>query len=480
MAAFDRLRYAPAMRRHPAVTDRPSSALRAPSRRRAWAWAALGAALAACGGGGGAGAPAVPAPSTDASLGSLIVSAGALAPAFSPEVLTYAVHAGTGVTDTTVTPSLGHAFAHAAVNGQPVSSGVSSSPVALVVGTTSILVDVTAEDGTTHRIYTIAVQRDPDPPADPWPHRLFSPFVDAGLWPTLGAVSDAVLDAQGIEHVHLGFVVEDAFTAREPAWAGVYRVGSTDAVTGDAGITAGIDRVRAHGGDVVASFGGAAGLELAAAFQRAGKSASELQQVYQRVIDRYALTYVDFDVEGFLVADTPSIALRSQAMRGLQDAATAAGRTLRISLTLPVMPTGLDTNGRAVMASAWSAGVVLDCVNVMCMDYGAATADMGGAAVSAGEALVAQIRTLDPSKTRAQACRLVGLTPMIGVNDTSPETFTAQDAGEVVAWAQANDIRMLSMWSLNRDHAGSGLATTHSGLAQSDFDFTHAFQAFGR
>jgi len=467
------------MRRHPAVPVRSAPVRRAPSRRVSWASATFGLVLAACGGGGGS-APAAPARSTDASLTSLAASAGALTPAFSPDVLAYAVHAGPGVADTTVTPTPSHAAASAAVNGAAVSHGAPSAPLALPIGTTTVVVDVTAQDGTTHRIYTIAVQRDPDPPADPWPHRLFSPFVDAGLWPTLGAVSDAVLDAQGIEHVHLGFVVEDAFTAREPAWAGVYRVGSTDAVTGDAGITAGIDRVRAHGGDVVASFGGAAGLELAAAFQRAGKSASELQQVYQRVIDRYALTYVDFDVEGFLVADTPSIALRSQAMRGLQDAATAAGRTLRISLTLPVMPTGLDANGRAVMASAWSAGVVLDCVNVMCMDYGAATADMGGAAVSAGEALVAQIRTLDPSKTRAQACRLVGLTPMIGVNDTSPETFTAQDAGEVVAWAQANDIRMLSMWSLNRDHAGSGLATTHSGLAQSDFDFTHAFQAFGR
>ena len=56
--------------------------------------------------------------------------------------------------------------------------------------------------------------------------------------------------------------------------------------------------MRAHGGDVVVSFGGAAGLELAAAYSRAGRTAADLEKAYQKVIDCYALTYVDFDIEG--------------------------------------------------------------------------------------------------------------------------------------------------------------------------------------
>jgi chitinase len=378
-----------------------------------------------------------------------------------------------------VTPTALDAGATLTVAGAAVASGAASSPVALAVGDTDVVVEVTAEDGVARRSYTVGVHRPAPPPPAPLPSRLFSPFVDAGLWPILGALSDAVLDAEDVRHVHLGFVVENAWVALEPAWAGVYGVGSTDAVTGDAPFLAGIERVRAHGGDVAVSFGGAAGLELAAAFQRAGKTAAELQAAYQAVIDRYALTYVDFDIEGFHVADTASVALRSAAIRGLQDAATAASRTLKVSLTLPVMPTGLDANGRAA-ASALTAGVVLDAVNVMCMDYGAGTADMGKAAIDAGEALVAQLRVLVPALDRAAACRLVGLTPMIGLNDTAPETFTLEDAAEVLAWADANEIRMLSMWSFQRDHPGTGLSSTASGLVQDDFAFTRLLAPFAR
>jgi chitinase len=437
---------------------------------------ALLAVLAACGGGGGGGAPR---PSDDARLVGLAVSPGALEPAFDPEGLAYAVAVDAATAEVTLAPTAAHARATVAVAGQPVASGTASAPVAVPVGETTIAVDVTAEDGVTRRRYDVAVRR-AAPPAPAAGPRLFSPFVDAGLWPVLGALSDEVLDAQGIRHAHLGFVVENAWSALEPAWAGVYGVGSVDPVTGDAPFLAGIDRVRSRSGDVVVSFGGAAGLELAAAYSRAGRSATDLQQAYQAVIDRYDLVAVDFDIEGFHVADAASVALRSTAIRGLQVAAAAVGRVLRVSLTLPVMPAGLDANGLAVLRSALAAGVVLDCVNIMCMDYGAGVADMGGAAIAAAESLVAQLQTLDPTKTRAAACRMVGLTPMIGRNDTIPETFTLEDAAEVAAWADANDIRLLSLWSLNRDHAGTGVSPTSSGIAQDDFAFTKVFAPFAR
>lgn len=439
------------------------------------------ALLAACGGGGGGGGvPAPPVPSSEARLSALVVSAGTLVPTFDLETPLYAVTVDAAIPALTVSPTAVDAAATIAVDGQPVASGAASSARPLVVGDTTVAVEVTAEDGVTKRLYDVVVTRPAGTPPDPVPQRLFSPFVDAGLWPILGALSDEVLDAEGITSAHLGFVVENAWSALEPAWAGVYGVGSNDAVTGDAPFVEGIARVRARGADVVVSFGGATGLELAAAYSRAGRSAAELQQAYQSVIARYGLTYVDFDVEGFHVADTASVALRSQAVRALQDAAAAAGRTLRVSLTLPVMPTGLTANGLAVLRSAFDEGVALDCVNVMCMDYGSGIADMGQAAIDAGESLVAQIRTLDPSKDRAAACRLVGITPMIGLNDTAPETFTLEDAIQVEAWADANDIRLLSMWSLNRDHPGTGLSPTHSGVSETDYAFTRVFAPFAR
>ena len=65
---------------------------------------------------------------------------------------------------------------------------------------------------------------------------------------------------------------------------------------------------------MIPSFGGAANTELAAA---CGDVAS-LQAAYQQVIDDYALTHVDFDIEGAWVAHAPSIARRSAAIAGLQ------------------------------------------------------------------------------------------------------------------------------------------------------------------
>jgi hypothetical protein len=67
------------------------------------------------------------------------------------------------------------------------------------------------------------------------------------------------------------------------------------------------------------------------------------------VITAYNLTQIDFDIEGAAVADPTSINLRSQAMAALQANAKAAGKTLSITLTLPVLPSGLTAQGLSVV-----------------------------------------------------------------------------------------------------------------------------------
>ena len=39
---------------------------------------------------------------------------------------------------------------------------------------------------------------------------------------------------------------------------------------------------------------------------------------------------------------------------------------------------------------------------------------------------------------------------------------------------------MLSMWSFQRDHLGTGLSSTASGLVQDDFAFTRLLAPFAR
>src|SRR5262249_41206222 len=76
----------------------------------------------------------------------------------------------------------------------------------------------------------------------------------------------------------------------------------------------------------------------------------------------------------------------------------------------------------------------------------------------------------------------IGIIPMIGVNDVSPEMFTLADANLLASYAASNPyIARLSMWSVSRDNgscAGSAAALpTCSGIAQSPFAFSAILQA---
>ena len=99
------------------------------------------------------------APSTDASLKALTISSGTLVPAFDSATTTYAAAVTFATSTVTVTPTTTKANATVAVNGTLVTSGSPSSAINLAVGTNTIVVLVTAEDGTTIRTYSISVVR---------------------------------------------------------------------------------------------------------------------------------------------------------------------------------------------------------------------------------------------------------------------------------------------------------------------------------
>ena len=98
------------------------------------------------------------APSGNAALASLAVSAGALSPPFSAERLAYRVEVEHGVETLRVTAAAAHPAARVTVAGVAVESGAESGPIALAVGETAIAVGVTAQDGTL-RSYTLTVER---------------------------------------------------------------------------------------------------------------------------------------------------------------------------------------------------------------------------------------------------------------------------------------------------------------------------------
>ena len=98
------------------------------------------------------------APSSDATLSNLTVSAGTLTPVFASGTTTYTDNVANTVTSVTVTPSANQANATIKVNGAVVTSGLASGAITLNIGSTTITIAVTAQDGVTQDTYTVIVK----------------------------------------------------------------------------------------------------------------------------------------------------------------------------------------------------------------------------------------------------------------------------------------------------------------------------------
>lgn len=108
-------------------------------------------------------------PSSNADLSSLELSHGTLVPEFAADSLTYQVKLPYSVSAITVTASVYHEGATVQVNGVATASGIPTAPITQYVGSNTILVDVTAQDGLTIKTYTITVTR-VSPPSNSTPN----------------------------------------------------------------------------------------------------------------------------------------------------------------------------------------------------------------------------------------------------------------------------------------------------------------------
>ncbi|HWG27735.1 MAG TPA: chitinase, partial [Actinospica sp.] len=246
--------------------------------------------------------------------------------------------------------------------------------------------------------------------------------------------------------------------------------GDTLAVTGDPAMDQEIATAKADGATPIVSFGGAGGTELAMACT----TESSLQAAYQSVITHLGVSHIDFDIEGAPLDYTSDNNLRFQAIAGLE----AANPGLVVSVTLPVLPSGLAADGVAFLSLAKQDGARIDLINVMAMDYGSSfTGDMGQEAISAGQSTLVQAQADWPGDTYAN----IGITPMIGVNDTSSEVFSASDAQALVGWADSAHLGRLGFWSVDRDQPCTGSVSglpSCSEISQNALDFTKIFDSY--
>jgi gliding motility-associated-like protein len=96
---------------------------------------------------------------SDATLSSLALSVGTLAPVFASATSTYTASVPNTTTSITVTPTVSDASATVTVNGTTVVSGSASIDIALSPGANTITTVITAHDGTSTKTYTVTVTR---------------------------------------------------------------------------------------------------------------------------------------------------------------------------------------------------------------------------------------------------------------------------------------------------------------------------------
>jgi hypothetical protein len=285
-----------------------------------------------------------------------------------------------------------------------------------------------------------------------------APYIDITMsTPTLAQIAQAT----GQKVFTLAFILGDTSTC-DPSWGG------TIALT-DSRIIGEINNLRALGGDVVVSFGGAQGPYL----ETTCSSAAQLAAAYEKVIDTLHVTHLDFDIEAATNTDMVNTAI-AQAQRD------RPGTVISYTLEVQAATYGLTPAlGVQVLQNAVSHGVNVGIVNPMTMDF-APDGDWGHSVIEAAQSTEGQMAQIWPNLSSSQLYAMLGVTPMIGDNDTGP-VFTLADAQELLSFAQSNHIGRLAFWSEGRDNGGcpgGGVSPTCSGISQSTFQFTSIFHPF--
>jgi chitinase len=308
---------------------------------------------------------------------------------------------------------------------------------------------------------------------------VYAPYVDVTLTP----VYQFQLPSEDpVSSAYLGFIVSDPSSPCTPSWGGYYTLAQADQ---SLDLGARIAQLAKQGGSARISFGGQDNNELAIACT----STAQLTQAYLAPIERYGVNTIDFDIEGAALGNNAASVRRAQAVAAIQRQMARRHKSLHVWVTLPVATTGITPQGLDVVRAMLAAHVTLAGVNVMAMDFGSGSGASGHMFTAIRDSLYAthaQVQQLwrraGLTGTPAAAWEHLGVTVMLGVNDTTDEHFTTADARELAAFANREGISRVSAWSLNRDsECGSAypvtgvVSNTCSGVLQTPLEFTKIF-----
>jgi hypothetical protein len=248
-----------------------------------------------------------------------------------------------------------------------------------------------------------------------------------------------------------------------PAWDG------SGALNGSA-IVNRINAIRNAGGDVVVSFGGAAGDD-----KKLGKvcgSAAALAGAYQKVINAYKLRAIDIDLEAGEVSQGAKVI---QALKITKQ----KNPSVQIILTLGVGTGGLE-GGEAKLPGLDAAnGSPVDVWTIMPFDFGGQNgANMGSLTVSVTKKVHTQLKNTHKNLSDAQIFAKQGISSMNGKTDVG-ETVKVTDFQTMLSFAKQNHLARFTFWTVNRDKGNcGGSSDTCSGISQKPLDFTKVIGQF--
>jgi chitinase len=205
-----------------------------------------------------------------------------------------------------------------------------------------------------------------------------------------------------------------------------------------------IPQLQSAGLNYVVSTGGAAGTFTCAS--TAGMEA---------FIARYSsahLVGIDFDIEGGQSASDIQNLVASAA------GAQAQYPNLQFSFTLATLAAsdgsfgGVNSLGNEVVQAVLGSSLKNYVINLMTMDYGSASSSVCVVVSSScemGQSAIQAVKNLE--HTYGVPAGKIAVTPMIGLNDNTSETFTAADVDTLTSYAKSNGLAGLHLWSLDRD-----------------------------
>jgi chitinase len=268
-------------------------------------------------------------------------------------------------------------------------------------------------------------------------NNMIAPYTDTTLWPTFD-----ISTVPFISDFTLGFVVADK--DKEASWGGYHKVDSDF-------YSEIISKVKNKDGNLICSFGGAAGAELATVIT----DHNDLFAAYDGVIKKYEFKFIDFDIEGPAVYNKKANVRRAKAITLLR----RKYPKLHVSLTVPVQTYGLDKDTIDLVRTTPA-----DLLNIMAMDFGREK-DMAAAVIKAAESV------------HKDHSGKIGVTVMIGKNDT-PEILTLKNAQTITKYVKQNSwIARFSFWAIERDQGKKGDLSHSSKIDQQPYEFSKIFKS---